>query len=207
LAWLADQLREWHHVIAAWPDDLLLRYPDAPDLHVVHGRPGNPWRGIYAAPHHDDATVAEWLDAGRAPTLIAAHTHLALDRWVGQRRVINPGSVGVPLDGQPTAAYMILDGDADGWQVTAARRVPFDVAAAVDGLRRSGFIDAGGPIAELALEEVQQHVIRVHAFLNWHWDAHPDEPQTRAHLDAFRQLDPRPHTMAPYRPFIPAPEA
>lgn len=202
LEWLAGQLRGWQPVIAAWPDDLLLRYPDAPDLHVFHGLPGNPWAGVYPAPHHDDATVGGWLADARAATVVCGHTHLPLDRQGGTWRVINPGSVGVPLDGQPTASYMVLDGDADGWRVAAARRVPFDVAAAVDGLVRSGFVAAGGPIAELALEELQQHVIRVHAFLRWHWDAHPGAPQTPAHLAAFRQLDPRPYAAAPYRRYM-----
>jgi predicted phosphodiesterase len=44
LPWLHRQLNgHWRNVIAAWPDALSLRFPDAPPLRVVHGSPRSPW--------------------------------------------------------------------------------------------------------------------------------------------------------------------
>jgi predicted phosphodiesterase len=52
-----------------------------------------------------------------------------------QRLIINPGSVGQPRDNNPDAAYALLDLDNEIWQY---RRVPYDVAATQDRLRKAG---------------------------------------------------------------------
>ena len=44
----------------------------------------------------------------------------------GARRIVNPGSVGQPRDGNPDAAYALLDFEAEVWDY---KRVPYDVAA------------------------------------------------------------------------------
>lgn len=47
LPWLHRQLAgRWHNTIAAWPDTLSLRFPDAPPLRVVHGSARSPWEAI-----------------------------------------------------------------------------------------------------------------------------------------------------------------
>jgi Icc-related predicted phosphoesterase len=40
LPWLYEQLEgNWHRLIATWPDELSLRYPDAPPIRVFHASP------------------------------------------------------------------------------------------------------------------------------------------------------------------------
>src|SRR5690606_21224585 len=42
LPWLYHQLKgRWHQVIATWPDELSLQFPDAPPVRVVHDAPGD----------------------------------------------------------------------------------------------------------------------------------------------------------------------
>ncbi len=58
------------------------------------------------------------LDGGMAP----ADTELELD---GTRALLNPGSVGQPRDGDPRAAYLLLDLDAHR---ASYRRTEYDIA-------------------------------------------------------------------------------
>jgi predicted phosphodiesterase len=53
----------------------------------------------------------------------------------GQRLIINPGSVGQPRDNNPQAAYALLDLEDELWHY---RRVPYDIAATQDRLRKAG---------------------------------------------------------------------
>ena len=53
--------------------------------------------------------------------LAAAGTELAL---AGSRSLLNPGSVGQPRDGDPRAAYLLLDLEA---QTAIFRRVEYDI--------------------------------------------------------------------------------
>lgn len=109
IEWLHEQLGEWHHIIASLPDELTLLYPDAPDVHLCHGIPGDCWTGIYAKEFNSDDTVSQQLSSGRARTFFCGHTHIPLNRQVGDYHILNPGSVGVPLLGESVSSYMILD--------------------------------------------------------------------------------------------------
>lgn len=54
----------------------------------------------------------------------------------GLRYFLNPGSVGQPRDGDPRAAYVILEESAAEW-----RRVEYDVTSAMRKIRESGLPD------------------------------------------------------------------
>jgi predicted phosphodiesterase len=58
---------------------------------------------------------------------------------VGGRWLLNPGSVGQPRDGDPAAAWLLLDLDA---RHASFRRVPYDVARAQAEIRARGLPDA-----------------------------------------------------------------
>jgi diadenosine tetraphosphatase ApaH/serine/threonine PP2A family protein phosphatase len=61
--------------------------------------------------------TGETLDGGLAPE--GSEVDLASGRWL-----LNPGSVGQPRDGDPRAAYLLIDFDAKRAQF---RRVPYPV--------------------------------------------------------------------------------
>lgn len=63
--------------------------------------------------------------------------------------LINPGSVGQPRDGDPRAAFALLDLDADGTRTVRFRRVPFDATACLVKAARAGLQPAEGPLARL----------------------------------------------------------
>jgi diadenosine tetraphosphatase ApaH/serine/threonine PP2A family protein phosphatase len=58
---------------------------------------------------------------------------------VGGRWLLNPGSVGQPRDGDPSAAWLLLDLEA---RHASFRRVPYDVARTQAEIREQGLPDA-----------------------------------------------------------------
>ena len=64
--------------------------------------------------------------------LVFGHTHLAFARTgPGGVELVNPGSVGMPFDGDPRAAYAVV---RDGGELEH-RRVAYDHHASADAIR------------------------------------------------------------------------
>jgi diadenosine tetraphosphatase ApaH/serine/threonine PP2A family protein phosphatase len=80
----------------------------------------------------DDAKLLEGVDAQR---VVFGHTHLQFARQSadGAHELVNPGSVGLPWDGDVRAAYALLGGDG-----IELRRVAYDVEAAAGALDAIG---------------------------------------------------------------------
>ena len=196
LPWLHEQLvGHWHRVIASWPDEITLRFPDAPPIRWFMGNRGTPWRSLHPLMSDDEILAA--IKGVDTPTLIAAHSHLALDRQVGGVHLINPGSVGVPIDGLFTASYALLDGDADGWSVTF-RRLTFDLEAVLREFKRTGFAERFGIEAQLVIEEFRTARLQMHPFHAWRKVIHPGTPMSDEMLAKFHQIDKWPFTPPEY---------
>jgi putative phosphoesterase len=105
LEWLADRPRKlW------FPDDEFLLVHDHPEIEDKYVRP---------AEFHN---LPRYLDDERG--VVLGHTHIQHAETAAGRLLVNPGSVGQPRDGDPDAAYAVLDVDA--WEVDL-RRVSYDV--------------------------------------------------------------------------------
>jgi predicted phosphodiesterase len=74
--------------------------------------------------------------------VVAGHTHMQLDRVVDGVRWINPGSVGMPYEGDVAAFWAILGPDVE------FRRTPFDVERSADALLASGWPGAAAFVEE-----------------------------------------------------------
>lgn len=198
LDWLRAQMAGPHHqAIAAWPDTLSLRYPDAPTLRIVHGSPRGNNDPLY--PHAPEAELAAALAGVEETTLVAAHTHLPVDRQVGRWHLLNPGSVGVPLDGQHLGRYLLLEGTAAGWQPTF-RSVPIDPAPVLAELARQGLREQIGLVAHFVLAEFQHARLELLPFLNWRRAHHPAAPFADDLLAAYAAVNPRDYMPAAYWP-------
>ncbi|CAN5628738.1 metallophosphoesterase family protein [soil metagenome] len=181
--WVHRQIGNgWRTRIATWPDTLCLRFPDAPAVRVVHGSPRDHWRGIYSNTSDDE--VRTMLAGINESVVVSAHTHLALDRVVDSWRIVNPGSVGTPLDGIPDASYALLESDNGAWSVTH-RRVSVDPERVMGAFNYQEFIKEHGVVGHLIMEEFRTARIQLVAFLLWHRAHYPDEPQTFDLLEMF----------------------
>jgi predicted phosphodiesterase len=77
--------------------------------------------------------VEEFTAGVQEACIVTAHTHMQYDRRVGETRLLNPGSVGLPYELEPGNAYWALLGsDVD------LRRTPYDLDAAIERMRAAG---------------------------------------------------------------------
>jgi putative phosphoesterase len=77
--------------------------------------------------------VAEFTADVQETCIVTAHTHMQYDRQVAGRRLLNPGSVGLPYEPDPGHAYWALLGPG-----VELRRTPYDLDAALARLRATG---------------------------------------------------------------------
>jgi predicted phosphodiesterase len=93
-----------------------------PGFALVHASPTNCWRAPAADASEED--LEEKYGSLGAPFVAYGHTHLPSIRNVSGtlRTVINTGSVGLSYDGDPRAAYLLMDDDTP-----TIRRVEYDV--------------------------------------------------------------------------------
>ncbi|ADQ65830.1 phosphoesterase [Halogeometricum borinquense DSM 11551] len=82
---------------------------------------------------YPDEFEADFLDG--EDVLVLGHTHVQGHRVFDEGIVMNPGSVGQPRDGDPRAAYAILDLDD---LTVDERRVDYDIEAVVDAVTEAG---------------------------------------------------------------------
>lgn len=99
---------------------------------VCHGSPLSDVESFLPDPGDDDERL---LDGTEAPRVVFGHTHLPFARsGPGGVELVNPGSVGMPFDGDPRAAYAVLSGDGR----IEHRRVEYDHRAAAERVRSIG---------------------------------------------------------------------
>jgi predicted phosphodiesterase len=88
------------------------------------------------------------LDGVQERVIVCGHTHVQFDRLVGDRRLVNAGSVGMPYEGQPgTAAWALLGPEVE------LCRTGYDAAAAAERIRASGMPGADEFADEFVLSQ------------------------------------------------------
>lgn len=115
------------------PSRLEMDVPGYGRVVAVHATPTDDEAVIF--PDTPDDQVRSHLSDLDARLLLYGHTHRPLDRTVDGVRLVNDGSVGMPLDGDPRAAYALLEFEGDRCAV-AIRRVAYDVEAVIAELER-----------------------------------------------------------------------
>ncbi|WP_411964916.1 metallophosphoesterase family protein [Haloferax sp. YSMS24] len=95
---------------------------------LVHGHPEDPDRYTYP-----DDFAPRLLDG--EDLLVMGHTHVQGHRIYDDGIVLNPGSVGQPRDGDPRAAYAVVDLDAT---TVDERRVTYDIDRVAERVREVG---------------------------------------------------------------------
>jgi predicted phosphodiesterase len=116
------------------PADELGRLPGEAEVagaRFVHASPVSDLRAFAPEPADDEE---ELLAGTTQPRLVFGHIHVQFRRpaAVGDVEIVNPGSVGIPLDGDPRAAYALIDPDTRELEL---RRVEYDTQATIDKLR------------------------------------------------------------------------
>jgi predicted phosphodiesterase len=107
LAWTARQLSEaeWEW-LAALPGELHLAL-NTVGVQVVHGTPRSD--DEYVFPSVTAEALRGMAVDARAKVLVCGHSHIPFTKLVAGIRVINCGSVGRPVDGDPRGAFVLAD--------------------------------------------------------------------------------------------------
>jgi diadenosine tetraphosphatase ApaH/serine/threonine PP2A family protein phosphatase len=114
-------------------------------VRFTHGSPLSDVRSFAPSPTAEDG---ELLAGHREPLQVFGHTHIAFQREGPHGiRLVNPGSVGMPVDGDQRAAWAILHDDGEIEQ----RRVVYDFEAVTTALRA-----IGAPWADRSARRIEQ---------------------------------------------------
>lgn len=117
---------------------------------VVHASPGDLWRA--PLPEAADAELAATYETLGAPVVAYGHIHRSYVRQAGGRTIANCGSLSLSHDGDPRAAYLLVDraGDEDGAAAAVViRRVEYDLDREAAALLASGLARADWLCASL----------------------------------------------------------
>ena len=96
-----------------------------------HGSPRSDEESI--TPATPAARLDEMLRDVDADVVVCGHTHMQFDRFVGSKRVVNAGSVGLPYEDAPGAYWTLLSGDGVTFQ-----RTPYEFEQAASDVGASG---------------------------------------------------------------------
>jgi diadenosine tetraphosphatase ApaH/serine/threonine PP2A family protein phosphatase len=122
LAYCREALGERAHALATLPPTA-----DVDGSLICHASPRSDMKSFAPKPSDTDA---ELLTGDDPDLIVFGHTHIQFQRASGRHTLVNPGSVGLPFDGDRRAAYALWRGGTD----VELRRVDYDTggyAAAV----------------------------------------------------------------------------
>jgi predicted phosphodiesterase len=129
------------------------RFVNGFDSHVVADVDGlGPTRFVHGSPRSDEecvtprtpeARVREFMAGVPERVVVTAHVHVSYDREVAGVRLIGPGSVGRPYEGERGARWAILGPDVE------LRRTDYDHDEAAEAYRASGIPEVEEDVATL----------------------------------------------------------
>lgn len=102
-------------------------------LRLVHGSP----RRIneYLFEDRDPASLARIARSADCDVLLFGHTHIPWTRTIEGVRMINTGSVGKPKDGDPRAAWVLLEVGPEGRLSSGVRHVDYPISPMAEAIR------------------------------------------------------------------------
>ncbi len=136
--------REWMMARLGPADLAFLR--QMPFSHRVTPLPGHDLLAVHANPRNVDDPIQPDLSDGAIDAVLGpaefqvlafGHVHLPSVRLWRGRLLVNAASVGLPMDGDPRAAYSVLTWAGGGWRV-AQYRVEYDIQQVARDMQRGG---------------------------------------------------------------------
>ena len=131
IRWNARQLSGEHErILASWPPTLRLEIAGLGDVLFCHATPRND-TDIFtrATPEDRLRPIFQTVDAD---LVVCGHTHMQFDRRVGDARVVNAGSVGMPY-GKPGAYWLLLGPEIE------LRCTAYEYARAAERVRATNY--------------------------------------------------------------------
>jgi predicted phosphodiesterase/GNAT superfamily N-acetyltransferase len=134
MRWVADQARhEYEHLLASWPATFSVQIGGLGEVLFCHATPRSD-TAIFTRATPEDRLLPVFDDV-EAAVVVCGHTHMQFDRTVGQIRVVNAGSVGMPF-GEPGAYWLLLGPDVQ------LRHTRYDLTSAAARIRATSYPQA-----------------------------------------------------------------
>ena len=121
------------------------RDPDAMELYRQAGLIGL---------HYGQVTADEVLARFEEPVLICGHSHIPWKQEQGGRLIVNPGSVGVPINGDTRAQYALLTWEDGRWRAEH-RAIDYDRDRIRAAYHESGILAVEGAFARAMLRGIE----------------------------------------------------
>jgi putative phosphoesterase len=134
IRWNARQLTAEHEaILASWPETIRMKIDGLGDVFFCHATPRND-TDVFTrvTPEQRLLPLFQNLDAN---LVVCGHTHMQFDRVIGNVRIINAGSVGMPF-GEPGAYWLLLGPEVQ------LQRTFYDFAKAADRIRATNYPQA-----------------------------------------------------------------
>jgi len=132
--WVSRQLHPEHErLLAGWPKTCRVEIRGLGEVLFCHATPRNDTEMFTRlTPEGRLLPVFEGINA---PVVVCGHTHMQFDRMIGNIRVVNAGSVGMPF-GEPGAYWLLLGPDIN------LRHTSYDLAKAAEHIRSTQYPQA-----------------------------------------------------------------
>lgn len=132
-AWTAGIMTEvgWMSWLEQLPFDISLTLPDGTTLWGIHS---SPWRDndeVGFCPKLTQDQIESYAAACHADITFCGHTHWPWDVRMGEKRIVNVGSVGNPNVPSLNACWTLISADETGYQLEQFE-VPYDHQAIID---------------------------------------------------------------------------
>lgn len=143
MRWEAEQLSdEQADAIASWPETVRIEVEGLGGVLFCHATPRSDSE-IFTR-ETPEGSLRAIFEAAGASVVVCGHTHMAFDRMIGDVRVVNAGSVGMPF-GEDGAHWLRLGPGVE------PRRTTYDAHAAGERIRACGHPGAEEFVAQNVL--------------------------------------------------------
>jgi predicted phosphodiesterase len=123
----------WYQWLSDLPLELRTSLPDGTTLLGVHASPGSD--DVPILPSSSDAEIEDLLSGCRADVICVGHTHIPTDVQVKNKRLVNLGSVSMPVLPDLRASYAIIDANTSGHEIQT-HKVAYDTEAVIVATQR-----------------------------------------------------------------------
>jgi len=140
IRWNAEQLAAEREILSSWPATIRIHVAEIGNVLFCHGTPRHQAEVVTRlTPERPLLSIFAGLGSAM---VVCGHLHMQYDRMVGDTRVVNAGSVGLPY-GTQEACWLLIGGEPE------FRRTPYDVTSAVEQIRETGYPDAPAFISQI----------------------------------------------------------
>ena len=154
--------RETLDFITSLLEQRVVTLDDAAPIRVVHGSPRSPSEHLFPAsdpvsldafreagllsPDCDPVKLDKALAQVKELVLVCGHSHIPWKQEQDGRLMLNPGSVGAPINGDVRAQYALLTWQDGRWQAEH-RAIAYDLDRIRAAFSESGLLEEGGAFA------------------------------------------------------------